>query len=170
MTSIAVRALEVQEWPLYRSVRLAALADSPAAFGSTLSREQAFTTQIWQERLTRRNQFIAEDDGQTCGYIGIVPLDPDVAEVVGMWVHPAARGRGVGDLLLLAALRWAPEHGHRKVDLWVAEGNHHAERLYARHGFQRTGAIQPILGRENERQFAMTHSTPGSDVTSSPVI
>ena len=158
MESIAVRVLHVEEWPLYRSVRLAALADSPEAFGSTLGREQAFTTDVWQARLTRRNIFIAEDGGAACGLIGIAPRDPDTAEVVSMWVHPTARGRGVGDLLVLAALEWARNHDVPEVHLWVAEGNLHAERLYARHGFHRTGTKQPIRDGEDGLEFAMART------------
>ena len=33
---VAVRALSPDEWPLWKSLRIAALADSPAAFGETL--------------------------------------------------------------------------------------------------------------------------------------
>jgi GNAT superfamily N-acetyltransferase len=164
MASITVRALGVEEWPLYRSVRLAALADSPAAFLSTLNHEQAFATEVWQSRLEQRNMFIAEDDGEARGLIGIVPRSPDIAEIVSMWVHPTARGRGVGDLLVRAALAWAHEHDVPEVRLWAAEGNHHAERLYARHGFQRTGTVQPIRDREDELEFSMSRSVRGSDV------
>jgi ribosomal protein S18 acetylase RimI-like enzyme len=146
MTTISVRPLEVEDWVLYRAVRLAALADAPEAFGSTLGREQAFTEDRWRERLAKRNQFVAEDGGETCGLIGVIPVGPGIAELVSMWVRPTTRGRGVGDLLVLAALRWASDHAFPKVQLWVAEGNDHAERLYARHGFHRTGPVQSPAG------------------------
>jgi ribosomal protein S18 acetylase RimI-like enzyme len=170
MTSIAVRVLDVEEWPLYRSVRLAALADSPKAFLSTLSHEETFTPDIWRSRLEQRNTFVAEDDGgedgeaEVRGLVSIVPRDPDVAEIVSMWVHPAARGRGAADLLVRAALAWAHERGVPEVRLWVAEGNDRAERLYARHGFQRTGTVQPLRDREVELEFSMSRSLRGGDV------
>jgi ribosomal protein S18 acetylase RimI-like enzyme len=81
-----------------------------------------------------------------------------------MWVRHTTRGRGVGDLLVLAALRWATDHDFAQVQLWVAEGNDRAERLYARHGFQRTGSVQPVREGEEELEFAMVRSAPGGEI------
>ncbi|MCZ0974279.1 GNAT family N-acetyltransferase [Streptomyces albulus] len=96
MTTLSVRPLTVEDWALYRTVRLAALADAPEAFGSTWESEQAFTEDRWRERLARRNQFVAQDGDRTYGLIGIVPVEAGRAELVSMWVHPDGRGRGVG--------------------------------------------------------------------------
>ncbi|MFJ9615549.1 GNAT family N-acetyltransferase [Streptomyces noursei] len=163
MTTPSVRPLEVEDWARYRTLRLAALADAPQAFGSTLEREQAFTQEQWRARLARRGQFVAEDGGEACGLIGVVPEAPGIAQVVSMWVHPSARGRGTADLLLLTALRWAQDHGFPRVELWVTEGNAPAERLYARHGFQRTGRVQLVREGEPGREFRMARSGPAGD-------
>ncbi|TVL91017.1 GNAT family N-acetyltransferase [Streptomyces sp. SAJ15] len=158
MQTISVRVLDVPDWALYRAVRLAALADAPTAFASTLARELAFPEDRWRERLAGRNQFVAEDGGEVCGLIGVVPADPGVAELVSLWVRPAARGRGVGDLLVREVLRWARDHDVPTVRLWVAEGNEPAERLYTRHDFQRTGTVQPVRAGADALEFAMTRS------------
>ncbi|WP_438490310.1 GNAT family N-acetyltransferase [Streptomyces sp. S186] len=142
--------------------------DAPGAFGSTLEREQAFTEEAWRERLTRRNQFVAEGGDTACGLIGILPDAPGIAQLVSMWVHPAARGRGVADLLVRAALRWAQDHGFSQVELWVTEGNAHAERLYARHGFQQNGRVQPVREGEPELEFGMVRSGPAAPPSISP--
>ncbi|MFH8365284.1 GNAT family N-acetyltransferase [Streptomyces sp. NPDC018031] len=166
MTTISVRPLAAEDWALYRTVRLAALTDTPEVFGSTLGREQAFTDDEWRRRLTRWNQFVAEDGAQVCGLIGVVPAAAaaaaaaGLAELVSMWVHPAARGRGVGDLLVRRALRFADEQGFPEVRLWVTVGNGHAERLYARHGFQRSGQVQPVREGEDLLEFAMVRPAP----------
>ncbi|MFE1771293.1 GNAT family N-acetyltransferase [Streptomyces sp. NPDC059008] len=160
MAEITVRPLEPDDWALYRAVRLAALTDAPEAFGSTLGREQALTEDDWRERLAHRSQFVAEDGGEARGLVGVVPAGPGTADLVSMWVHRAARGRGAGDLLVREALRWAGDHGRPRVRLWVTEGNAHAERLYARHGFQRTGRVQPVRAGSHEREFAMVRPAP----------
>jgi ribosomal protein S18 acetylase RimI-like enzyme len=87
--------------------------------------------------------------------VGVTPTGPGVAQLVSMWVDPAARGRGVGDLLVRQVLGWARAHGFAEVRLWVSEGNEHAERLYARHGFQRTGAEQPVRGKAGVMELGM---------------
>ena len=38
------------DWQDWRSIRLRALAESPAAFGSDLAREEAHTEDVWRER------------------------------------------------------------------------------------------------------------------------
>lgn len=160
MTTLSVRPLSAEDWALYRTVRLAALADAPEAFGSTCEAERAFTEDRWRERLARRNQFVAQAGDRTCGLIGIVPVEAGRAELVSMWVRPDGRGRGVGDLLVRAALQWARDHGCPRVELWVAQENDRAERLYARHGFQRTGRVQPVRPGEPRREFAMARTEP----------
>ena len=137
MTAFVVRALTEADWEFYRSVRLAALADSPECFGSSVDRERAFPESVWRERLVRRNQFVALRDGQAEGLAGVVPLDEGTAELVSVWVRPQARGHGYGDALVRAALDWAAEHGCRAVHLSVVAGNRPAERLFRRHGFRR---------------------------------
>ncbi|MER8186103.1 GNAT family N-acetyltransferase [Kitasatospora sp. NPDC094015] len=153
-----LRRPAADEWTRYRDVRLAALAQAPEAFGSTHAREAAFTEERWRERLTARNTVIAELDGAPCGLAGLVGAGDGRAELVSMWVHPRARGRGVGDLLVRAVIERAEELGRPEVRLWVAEGNAPAERLYDRHGFARTGEEQPVDDEQPCRglEFAMT--------------
>ena len=47
---IEIRPIARGEWRLARAVRLAALADSPHAFASTLAEEQAMPDELWQRR------------------------------------------------------------------------------------------------------------------------
>jgi GNAT superfamily N-acetyltransferase len=71
---------------------------------------------------------------------------------VSLWVDPAWRGQGVGDVLVEAVLGWVRAQGYRAVHLWVAADNAPATRLYARHGFLPTGASQPIRPDEPSRR------------------
>jgi GNAT superfamily N-acetyltransferase len=68
------------------------------------------------------------------------PNQPHRAEVRKMLVLRAARGRGIGDALLVEAERWASELGRTLLVLDTVEGMA-GERLYARGGWTRVGAI-----------------------------
>ncbi|MGI5337099.1 N-acetyltransferase family protein [Streptomyces sp. CA-181903] len=160
MPQTTIRPLRPDDWRLYRSVRLAALADAPEAFGSTWAREQAFPEETWRERLSRRNTFLAERDGAPCGLASVLLTDPRSAELVSFWVTPAARGSGTADLLLDTALTYAAAHARTELRLWVAAGNDRAERFYRRRGFTRTGESQPVRPDEPGLEYAMTRPTP----------
>ena len=153
MTEVELVRLTPADWSAYRELRLAALADAPAAFGSTLARERALTPEEWRERLRRRSTFAARvpPHGPVGMAAGIHGEEPGHAELVGMWVHPRWRGRGVGDLLVDAVIGWAAGRSYRAVTLWVSVGNDRAETLYARHGFAPTGATQPIREEDPSR-------------------
>jgi len=73
MIEIAVRVLDESEWPLYRDVRLRALAESPDAFTATLADEAARDDQFWRDRMTRSYRLLAERGSASQG---IVSLDP----------------------------------------------------------------------------------------------
>jgi ribosomal protein S18 acetylase RimI-like enzyme len=131
---------------LLRDLRLRALSDSPAAFGSTYEGERPLTEADWRERLTRpgRLSLVALLGDQPAGIAGGHVEEAGHVEVVSMWVVPSARGRGVGDALVDEVLRWARELNVREVRLWVTRGNVVAERLYERHGFERNGDVKPL--------------------------
>ena len=133
-------------------VRLAALADAPAAFGSTLEREVAFTDDEWAARAAasargdERVIFFAELDGQIGGLVGgfADAATPGAIELVSMWTAPAARRTGAGRLLVQAVLAWSAATGADTVGLWVIRGNEPARRLYEAMGFTETGDYQPL--------------------------
>ena len=76
--------------------------------------------------------------GRLVGYAGLCDY-PDEAFVQTMAVAPAAQGRGLGSLLLLELLAEAERRRQRVVSLEVRADNEPAQRLYAKHGFARTG-------------------------------
>lgn len=89
---------------------------------------------------------VAEEDGMVAGMVSIQPLI-STAEggVVGLLedlvVQEQRRGRGIGGLLLAAALDWAREHGMRRVQLLADRANTDALRFYADKGWRQTQLV-----------------------------
>jgi ribosomal protein S18 acetylase RimI-like enzyme len=136
--------MEPDDHRVLRTLRLRSLSDAPYAFGSTVEREEAFTTDEWVHRLRPEGfpHFVGEtEDGTPSGMValGRDAVDPDVAWLLGMWVDPAARGTGLADELIDIVIRTAAADGRASLRLHVADGNARAERVYARHSFTRTG-------------------------------
>ncbi|HYA00845.1 MAG TPA: GNAT family N-acetyltransferase [Candidatus Binatia bacterium] len=149
---VTITPLTPDDWLAYRELRIAALADAPDAFGSTLERERSMTEEAWRARLLRRSTYVARaDPGYVGTAAGVQAERAGCAELVGMWVHPAWRRQGIGGLLIDAVAGWAAQRSHAALTLWVADGNEAAEALYTHHGFVRTGASQPIRDEDPSR-------------------
>ncbi|MEC3992139.1 GNAT family N-acetyltransferase [Actinacidiphila sp. DG2A-62] len=157
---IELRFLGPDDWPVWRDLRLAALAEAPYAFGSTLAQWQGDgdREERWRNRLAipgSHNVVAAGPDGPV-GMAGGVPGEqPDAAELISMWVSPAARGRGVGDLLIAEITRWAAQRGATVLRLSVMPDNRAAAALYERHGFADTGERGDLLPDGVRREVVM---------------
>jgi GNAT superfamily N-acetyltransferase len=148
---VVIRRLAPAQWQLYRKVRLAALADAPFAFGSTLDRELGFDDQVWRRRLQAKGTFLAWLGEEPAGTAAAVADDPDdefavpgAWQLVGMWVEPRSRGSGVADQLVEAVADYARAQGATQLVLWVTEVNQRARAFYCRMGFRATGARQLV--------------------------
>lgn len=162
MADPVIRRVGSDDWALLRRLRLEALQESPAAFGSTYERELAFDEDRWRSRLETTAYFVAETDGEAIGLVcAFRHLEsdgdpPPAMELVSMWVAPGHRRRGAGVLLVDAVLRHARAEGEPMVGLWVAAGNEPAEALYRSAGFERTTEEQAMPGRPEECEVHMT--------------
>jgi ribosomal protein S18 acetylase RimI-like enzyme len=157
-----IRTLRPDDWPVYRDLRLRALADSPAAFGSNHAEESQRADEAWAARLAAPAlgnyqqgwPLAAVVDGVPAG-LAWVKLDgagATTASIYQVWVAPEARGRGVGAALLDAAIDWARTRRATAVRLDVTVDIGAAERLYRRMGFVDVGAPVPMAGRDTFEQ------------------
>lgn len=159
-----IRAAAPEDWRTVREVRLAALADAPFAFGSTYERERGFTERDWRKRFAADSvTLVAWLDGQPVGIAGGIPTgDEDGGiDLVSMWVHPTARGRGLGEALVSAVARWAAQRDALALALWVTETNAPARRLYDRCGFVPTGERQPLPHDRSLTEIRMSRRFAG---------
>jgi ribosomal protein S18 acetylase RimI-like enzyme len=135
---IGIRVLTEDDWRLWKELRLAALADAPAAFGSRLADWQDAGEERWRSRLAMpgSRNLVADVGGSPAGMASGVPAgDPAARELIAMWVRPKARGAGVGDALIRAVAQWARASGAARLRLVVYEHNTAAKLLYQRNGF-----------------------------------
>ncbi len=160
--SVEVRRVTPDEWEIYRTVRLAALAESPEAFASTIERELTFPEELWRGRLQSAQTFLAWLAGQPAGTVTVLSCDPSndygfpgTDHVVAMWVDPQARGLGVADRLVEAVLARARDAGVPGVVLWVFEANERAGAFYRRMGFRATETTMYQPHRPGEREVLM---------------
>ena len=157
---IRLRQLGEEDWATYRRVRLEALREAPYAFGSTLAGEQDRLEADWRRAVVSRVRFVAESGGAVVGTAsGGDAESTGVAALTAMWVDPGYRRQGIGAVLVQRVIEWAREAGYSQVVLWVVDGNDGAERLYARHGFRRTGAQEEV--RPGRLEYEMSRVTTG---------
>lgn len=141
----AVARVAEADWKHLRAVRLAALAESPAAFGSDYATEKEFSENDWRAWARDWATFLAFCRHTPIGMAAGVPSDePDERKLLAAWVHPDHRGHAVAAALVDAVRRWARAEGAAKLSLWVAQTNRPAVRLYQRLGFEPTGHSKPL--------------------------
>ena len=140
--SMSVRRAVPGDESIVRRLRLAALADSPDAFNSTLEHESACTTADWSRWISNGATFLLEESGGPKGLATGVPHDaePSAVFLMSMWVEPRLRGGGAAAALVASVLAWAREERASEVVLHVGKNNDRARRFYERVGFRETGA------------------------------
>ena len=109
----------------------------------------AATTPTGEEVLKRMEEgpaWVALLDGFVVGTVAAVDRCEDLY-VRGMAVLPAARGIGIGELLLREIEDYALARGYRRLILSTTPFLHRAIRLYERFGFlRRDGGVRDLFG------------------------
>ncbi len=137
---MTVAVLGPDDWERKRELRLRALQESPAAFASTYERERHYTERDWQDWPPGGIFFAAGSPRPHSIACGWLPAhEPDVANLISMWVAPEQRGRRVAAQLVDAVVDWARAQDRDHLELEVAAGNEAARKAYERHGFAATG-------------------------------
>jgi DNA-binding MarR family transcriptional regulator/GNAT superfamily N-acetyltransferase len=85
-----------------------------------------------------RNLWVAEQNGSIVGSIFVMPSEglPGSAQLRMLYVEPAARGQGVGTVLVAQAVSFARDNGYRRMRLWTHTVQESARRIYAAAGFR----------------------------------
>ena len=131
-----LRRLGPDDWETFRAIRLAALADSPDAFGSTLAREQPYGEDDWRRRLAGP-VYVVEDPGPVA--VGGIFDNGGTPHVWGMWTDPDHRGRGHARRILDALI---PPGTPAQLDVNITNGD--ARIVYEHYGFVGTGEVEPL--------------------------
>jgi ribosomal protein S18 acetylase RimI-like enzyme len=145
---VIVRRLAADDVGLLRGVRLAALEESPDAFGESL---EAAQRSDWEARtasgsvLSDRAVFVALAAEEAIGMVFVRgEPEPKPAFLGGMWVDPRFRHLGVGRGLVGAGLDFLRSIGQRRVNLWVTSAHTDVLRFYRSLGFRETGAVDNL--------------------------
>jgi ribosomal protein S18 acetylase RimI-like enzyme len=150
---ITVRRLLPEEAGLFRSIRLEALATSPEAFATTLAKQAADPLAHFAQTLTEAAVFGAFLDSEITGMAGLYREQGERKQhrgvLWGMYVRPAAQGRGLGRALLRAVLAHA-QGELEQVHLSVVSDNEPARRLYESEGFTAYG-LEPHALKQGRR-------------------
>lgn len=147
---LLVRRLAPPDAAAYRALMLEGYAGDPAGFTASVDERAGLPLAFWEARLAcgdaaEQIVFGALVDGQLAGALGLAferrPKLRHKARLFGMYVAPPARRRGLGRLLVEAALAAARARGGIvQVQLTVTDGNPAPQGLYARCGFRSFGS------------------------------
>ncbi len=172
MTSAAsVRRVRLHEWREVRDLRIEAVGDPDAsiAFLTTTAEELARGDDFWRARTAGAAmgesgaQFVAIVDEAWVGSATVLLREPGSrnhlgevvavrrADVVGVYLSPAHRGRGILGELFAAVAEWSSAQGVDALMLDVHTENARARAAYGRIGFTPTGVtFTSVIGPELE--------------------
>ncbi|HVV64006.1 MAG TPA: GNAT family N-acetyltransferase [Rhizomicrobium sp.] len=146
--TLSVRPLAPVDYEALRDIRLEALRLHPEFFAADLAQEEAASREEWLARLSSAVTLGGFLDGRLCGLLVLArPSRPKLAhtgEVGAMYVREEARGTGLADALMHAAIDLASRQ-MEQLKLTVNAQNARAVRFYERHGFREIGRIPKSL-------------------------
>ena len=129
----------------------------------TAQLEKEIFSQPWSEQgfldalaMEQNIFFVAEDDGEICGYIGMYQA-LDEGEITNVGVSQEKRNAGIGWELMQAALDAAKEQGIERVVLEVRVSNASAIHLYEKCGFANCGIRKGFYDFPKEDAYIMLY-------------
>lgn len=144
---LEIRILTADDAEEFRTLRLRALREEPTAFGSSWEEENArpleqTVARLQSDGITAFGGF--DDAGKLAGMVRLLRQDgvkgEHKADIISMYVAPEARGRGMGKMLLEAAIAQArATPGIEQLLLAVNTTNTPARNLYLAMGFEPFG-------------------------------
>ena len=139
MSSVSIRTIQPTDNPSLAVIIRNALTEFGSNKPGTVYYD-ATTDALYELFQTPRSiYYVALENDQLIGGAGIYPspgLPPDTAELVKMYLSPAARGKGTGKMLIEKALQFAAETGYRKVYLETMPALRKALSVYEKFGFR----------------------------------
>lgn len=160
MTDSDLVQIGPDDWQEFREVRLASLAEAPAAFGSSHADWADADETRWRDRLVAVPlTVVARTAGGPVGVVCGAPSDDDV-ELISMWVAPDHRGTGLAGRLIERVVAWASAQG-KGTFLMVRDDNAAAITSYLSAGFVDRGVPDDWPGdvpRERRMVYASASS------------
>jgi putative acetyltransferase len=140
LAGVQVRRIEPRDERAMADLIRGVMGEFDALGAGTSSSDAEVDAMEQAYRGARHAYFVAERDGAILAGGGIAPLrgqvGDDVCELRKMHALPAARGLGVGRLLLEHCLAFAREAGYRLCYLETLSRMQRARALYEKFGFQ----------------------------------
>ncbi|RYG48161.1 N-acetyltransferase [bacterium] len=141
---ISIRKLQPDEWPLYKALRLEALATDPQAYGSTLAENVNRPNDYWRGRLEtsfaddEQALLFAMFERRAVGMIGTFPApEANTAHLISMYVTGEFRGQGIAKRLVSSMMERLRRGGTVKtLQLEVNPVQTAALALYRSLGFE----------------------------------
>jgi GNAT superfamily N-acetyltransferase len=129
----------------------------------------AFLTQAHSPEAALRNlerpdtaAWLAEAEGEAVGHALAGPcglphhdVTPTCGELKRLYLVSDAQGGGLGRRLMTQALDWLEATGRSRIWIGVWSGNHNAQRLYARAGFEKVGEYEFVVGSVRDHEFIL---------------
>jgi len=115
--------------------------------------ERSYQFEIGENPVARA--WVAEKGGRIAAML-VLWLIVDEAHVATIATDPAYRRQGIGEYLLITTLTAARAEGARRAFLEVREGNHAAQAMYRKYGFEVTGRRPKYYKDNNEDALLMT--------------
>jgi [ribosomal protein S18]-alanine N-acetyltransferase len=107
--------------------------------------ERSFSFEVTGNPVSRG--WVAEVDKQIAAML-VLWLIVDEAHIATIAVHPDFRRQGIGEKILIHALRAAQDEGARRSFLEVRAGNTAAQSMYRKYGFVVAG-VRPRYYKDN---------------------
>jgi ribosomal protein S18 acetylase RimI-like enzyme len=157
--------LQSSDAPQYRKLMLEAYELAADAFTTTAEEQASEPDTFWVKRIASPTGLSAAfgvfDGVDLVGTVALEfsakPKTKHKALVIGMYVAPAARGKGVGRALIDAATEYARNReGVLLLTLTATEGNDSAINLYRAAGFEVFG-VEPLAIRTPSGYKAKVH-------------
>jgi ribosomal-protein-alanine N-acetyltransferase len=113
--------------------------------------ERSFRYEVTENPVSRG--WVADMDGRIAAML-VLWFIIDEAHIATIAVHPDFRRQGIGEQILLTALRAAREEGARRAFLEVRAGNAAAQVMYRKFGFEVVG-VRPKYYRDNNEDASL---------------
>jgi ribosomal protein S18 acetylase RimI-like enzyme len=144
---VILREARDEDLDAFRRLRLEALRDNPANFGSDYAASKALPKEYWTKRLSVNSEegktylaFSSEMVIAMCGILlGSSPKTRHNATIYGVYVKPEWQGLHIARELIELCAGWGREHGVKLLKLAVVANNAAAIRSYTACGFTAYG-------------------------------